>query len=203
MVSLAAIKPCNSTGVSTITSTHSSDCTICKCRTCILQIQNNLRLFSFAVNRCPRKTPGPSHVASLKAQSLRWKALLLFSEQLPAQAQLAAGNSYLLVGQNHHRQGGVVLDQLMKQLFCHRQSGMIGRVHDIDQQQHFGQVHLPVWTQRFTAPDWKRRQQHRIHQVIQPALLPEVQTAGPGLKTQGIWVNKTQKYLSYCIWDQK
>lgn len=57
MVSLAAIKPCNSTGVSTITSTHSSDCTICKCRTCILKIQNNLRLFSFAVNRCPRKIP--------------------------------------------------------------------------------------------------------------------------------------------------
>lgn len=89
----------------------------------------------------------------------------------------------------------------MKQLFCHRQSGMISRVHDIDQQQHFGQVHLPVWTQRFTAPDWKRRQQHRIHQVIQAALLP--QSVGPGLKTQGIWITKTSKYLRYCTWDWK
>lgn len=77
----------------------------------------------------------------------------------------------------------------MKQLFRHRQSGMISRVHDIDQQQHFGQVHLPVWTQRFTAPDWKRRQQHRIHQVIQAALLPEGQTAFP--------CTENPRYLGY------
>ena len=67
MVSLAALKPCNSTAASTIISTHSSDCTISEHRTCILQIQKlNLRLFSFAVNRCPRKTPSSQPRGLLK-----------------------------------------------------------------------------------------------------------------------------------------
>lgn len=35
------------------------------------------------------------------------------------------------------------------------------------------------------------------------ALLSEVQTAGPGPKTQGIWITKTSKYLSYGTWDWK
>lgn len=71
-------------------STHSSDCIFTKHRTCILQIQKYLRLFCFVVNRCGeslwRKTP--SHMHSLKAWSLFWKALLLFPKLCQQQGTL-------------------------------------------------------------------------------------------------------------------